>query len=124
MRAVSCREGRLEVVELPTPVPGPGQLLIDVRRCGICGSDLHARHHGDELAELAREAGYDDFMRSDQDVVMGHEFCGEVVERGPRTAGRCQREPRWWRCRCCGREAGSTGSASPPTRPAPTPSRS
>ena len=87
MKAVSCREGRLDVVELPTPVPGPGQLLIDVLRCGICGSDLHARHHCDELAELAREAGYDDFMRSDQDVVMGHEFCGEVVERGPRTRG-------------------------------------
>ena len=87
MRAVSCREGRLGLVELATPVPGPGQLLIDVQRCGICGSDLHARHHCDELAELAREAGYDDFMRSDQDVVMGHEFCGEVVERGPRTRG-------------------------------------
>ncbi len=87
MKVVSCREGRLEVLERPAPAPGSGQLLIDVLRCGICGSDLHARHHCDELAELAREAGYDDFMRSDQDVVMGHEFCGEVVERGPRTRG-------------------------------------
>ena len=87
MKAVSCREGQLAVVERPMPAPGSGQLLIDVLRCGICGSDLHARLHCDELAELAREAGYDDFMRSDQDVVMGHEFCGEVVERGPRTRG-------------------------------------
>jgi len=85
MRAVSCREGRLEVLERPTPVPEQGQLLIDVLRCGICGSDLHARHHCDELAEVAREAGYDSFMRSDQDVVMGHEFCGEVLEHGPGT---------------------------------------
>jgi threonine dehydrogenase-like Zn-dependent dehydrogenase len=83
MRAVSCREARLDVVELPTPVPARGQVLIDVLRCGICGSDLHARRHCDELAEVAREAGYDEFMRFDQDVVMGHEFCGEVVEHGP-----------------------------------------
>ncbi len=85
MRAVSCREGRLQVVELPTPRPQPGQLLIDVLRCGICGSDLHARHHCDELADVAGEIGYEGFMRSDQDVVMGHEFCGEVVERGSHT---------------------------------------
>jgi threonine dehydrogenase-like Zn-dependent dehydrogenase len=83
MRAVSCREGRLELVERPTPVPAKGQVLIEVLRCGICGSDLHARNHCDELAEVAREAGYDDFMRSEQDVVMGHEFCGRIAEYGP-----------------------------------------
>jgi threonine dehydrogenase-like Zn-dependent dehydrogenase len=83
VRAVSCREGRLQLVELPAPRPAKGQVLIDVLRCGICGSDLHARRHCDELAEVAVEAGYDGFMRSDQEVVMGHEFCGEVVEHGP-----------------------------------------
>jgi threonine dehydrogenase-like Zn-dependent dehydrogenase len=83
MRAVGCQEARLEVIERPTPTPGRGQVLIDVLRCGICGSDLHARHHCDELAAVAREGGYDDFMRSDQEVVLGHEFCGEVVEHGP-----------------------------------------
>jgi threonine dehydrogenase-like Zn-dependent dehydrogenase len=62
-------------------------VLIDVLRCGICGSDLHARHHCDELAAVAREAGYDGFMRSDQDIVFGHEFCGEIVEHGPRCRG-------------------------------------
>ena len=77
-------------------------MLIDVLRCGICGSDLHARLHCDELAEVAREAGYEDFMRSDQDVVMGHEFCGEVRRARARLAqavagGRA----RSWRCRCC-----------------------
>jgi len=82
MKAVSCREGQLEVVDRPTPAPEKGQVLVDVLRCGICGSDLHARHHCDELADVAREAGYEDFMRSDQDVVMGHEFCGEIVEHG------------------------------------------
>ena len=52
-------------------------------RCGICGSDLHARHHADEQAELLAQAGYDGFMRSDQQVVFGHEFCGEVAAYGP-----------------------------------------
>src|SRR5437764_13029057 len=83
MKAVSCRAAKLSVVERPAPRPAKGQVLIEVLRCGICGSDLHAREHCDELAEVAREAGYDDFMRSDQEVVMGHEFCGRVVEHGP-----------------------------------------
>jgi threonine dehydrogenase-like Zn-dependent dehydrogenase len=47
MRAVSCQDAKLEVVDLPAPEPGRGQLLIDVLRCGICGSDLHARHNCD-----------------------------------------------------------------------------
>ena len=83
MDAVTCREARLEVAELPPPRPGKGQVLIDVLRCGICGSDLHARHHADELADVMVEAGYDAFMRSDQRIVLGHEFCGEVAEYGP-----------------------------------------
>lgn len=83
MKAVSCKEANLEVVERPAPTPAKGQVLIDVLRCGICGSDLHARHHCDELAEVMSESGYDAFMRSDQDVVFGHEFCGEIVEYGP-----------------------------------------
>ena len=83
MKAVACQEAKLSVVDRPTPTPGKGQLLIDVLRCGICGSDLHARHHCDELAGVMTESGYIDFMRSDQEVVFGHEFCGEIVEHGP-----------------------------------------
>jgi threonine dehydrogenase-like Zn-dependent dehydrogenase len=83
MRAVTCHEGNLAVAELETPVPAKGQLLVEVQRCGICGSDLHARLHGDELAEVVAEVGYDDFMRSDQQIVMGHEFYGVIAEHGP-----------------------------------------
>ena len=54
-------------------------------RCGICGSDLHARHHADEQADVLAEAGYDGFMRSDQRVVFGHEFSGTVAGYGPKT---------------------------------------
>ena len=56
MKAVSCTGGILAVVEKPTPIPGRGQLLIDVLSCGICGSDLHARHNCNELADVASES--------------------------------------------------------------------
>ncbi len=87
MKSVRCIEARLEVVDRPTPTPAKGQVLIDVVRCGICGSDLHARHHCDELAEVMSESGYDAFMRSNQEVVFGHEFCGEIAEYGPGCRG-------------------------------------
>jgi threonine dehydrogenase-like Zn-dependent dehydrogenase len=82
MKAVSCERGTLSVVDLPTPRPAKGQLLLDVRRCGICGSDLHAKDHADELTDVMDQIGYPDFMRGDTPVVLGHEFCGEVAERG------------------------------------------
>ncbi|GAA2013512.1 zinc-binding dehydrogenase [Nocardioides kribbensis] len=88
MRAVTCTDGELAVVDLPDPEPGPGQLLLDVRRCGICGSDLHARHHGDDLADVLDLVGYPRFMRSGQAGVFGHELLGEVADHGPRTRGR------------------------------------
>lgn len=50
MKAVTCTNAKLEVVDRPSPAPAKGQLLLDVLRCGICGSDLHARLHCDELA--------------------------------------------------------------------------
>lgn len=90
MRAVVCQEGALDVREVPTPVPGPGQLRLRVLACGICGSDLHARHHADAVADAAATAGYPDLMRPADAVVMGHEFCGEVDDVG-RGAGRWRR---------------------------------
>jgi threonine dehydrogenase-like Zn-dependent dehydrogenase len=85
MKAVTCTAATLEVVDVPSPEPGRGQLLIEVLRCGICGSDLHARINCDELADVTSEIGYDGMIRSDQAVVLGHEVCGEVLDHGPRT---------------------------------------
>jgi threonine dehydrogenase-like Zn-dependent dehydrogenase len=85
MKSVACTNAKLEVVDRPTPIPAKGQLLIEVLKCGICGSDLHARRHCDEVAGVMADSGYDAFMRSNQQVVMGHEFCGEVVDYGPGT---------------------------------------
>ena len=70
---------------MAAPRPADGQLVLDVHSCGICGSDLHAKDHGDDLADVLDEVGYHDFMRIGTPTVMGHEFSGEVAERGPKT---------------------------------------
>ena len=82
MRAVACQHGELDLIERPEPDPGPGQVRIEVVRCGICGSDLHARHGIDQWAEMAVKAGYDRFGSSAEPVVFGHEFSGRVAEYG------------------------------------------
>lgn len=84
MKVVNCLAGKLEVIDVAAPRPADGQLVLDVQRCGICGSDLHAKDHADELQDVMVDVGYGDFMRSDTPVVMGHEFCGAVAERGRR----------------------------------------
>jgi len=85
MKAVVCHETALTVEELPDPVPGPGQILLEVTRCGICGSDLHMRHHADVVADMSELIGLDGIMRVSDRVVMGHEFCGRVLDYGPKT---------------------------------------
>jgi threonine dehydrogenase-like Zn-dependent dehydrogenase len=83
LRAVVCQHAELGVREVPDPVPGRGQVLLEVERCGICGSDLHARTGIDEWADLTERLGYSRLGRSDQPLVMGHEFSGRVAEYGP-----------------------------------------
>ncbi len=59
---------KLEIAALPEPVAGEGELLIRVKACGICGSDVH---------------GYDGSTgRRIPPIVMGHEAAGVVVARG------------------------------------------
>src|SRR5690348_11199964 len=83
MRAVVCQRAELDVRDRPEPVPRRGQVRLRVLRCGICGSDLHARHGCDQWAEMADRVGYHRFARSEQAIVFGHEFAGEVAEYGP-----------------------------------------
>ena len=85
MRAVTCQHGDLDIVDLPDPQPAEGQVLLEVTGCGICGSDLHTRHHADTQADVLVEAGYDGFARSHERVVFGHEFSGTILDHGPET---------------------------------------
>jgi threonine dehydrogenase-like Zn-dependent dehydrogenase len=86
MRAAVMRDKRIVADTVPDPVPGPGQVLVRTLACGICGSDLHALEHAAELVELAKESGAAGFvMDPKRDVVMGHEFCAEILDFGPST---------------------------------------
>jgi L-iditol 2-dehydrogenase len=64
VRTVAPREARVE--EAPAPVAGPGDVVVALLACGICGSDVSDGH-------LARKA---------LPAVLGHELVGEVVEVG------------------------------------------
>jgi len=63
----------LEVADLPEPEPGPGEVLVRVAACGICGSDVH---------------GYDGFSgRRIPPIVMGHEAAGTIAALGAGVTG-------------------------------------
>src|SRR3954451_4533181 len=68
---------QVELREFAVPEPGPGQVLIRMRASTICGSDIRAiyREHLGTGAEAY------------QNVIAGHEPCGEVVALGPDTQG-------------------------------------
>ncbi len=61
----------MTVEEVPRPELGSGDILLRVRACGICGSDLHTYQHG-----LFEDLG----MPTEAGRIMGHEFSGEVAE--------------------------------------------
>ena len=64
---------RLEIADLPEPTPGPGEVLVRVAACGICGSDVH---------------GYDGSSgRRIPPIVMGHEAAGTVAAIGSGVTG-------------------------------------
>jgi threonine dehydrogenase-like Zn-dependent dehydrogenase len=88
MRAVIRRDGALVVDEMAAPEPQAGQVLVKSLVCGICGSDLHALDHYDHMIDLTAKVGGFSQMTKGADTVFGHEFCCEVLENGPQTAGR------------------------------------
>jgi len=87
VRAAVARRGELFVEDVADPVPGPGDVLVAVKACGICGSDLHALRYADELLAITREVGAPITFDPARDFIMGHEFTGEVLEFGPMTDG-------------------------------------
>ena len=63
----------LQLVDMPRPEPGPGEVLLRIEACGICGSDVH---------------GYDGSSgRRIPPVVMGHEAAGTVAALGAGVTG-------------------------------------
>jgi L-iditol 2-dehydrogenase len=70
--AVLRRPGEVVVEERPEPQPGPGQVAVQVRSVGVCGSDTHYFEHG-RIGRFVVEAP----------LVLGHEAAGEVTGLGP-----------------------------------------
>ena len=69
MKCVKIKgEKRLEIATIKKPVSKNGSVIIRVKACGICGSDLHYFEAGEPL-----------------ELIMGHEFAGEVVDPGDRS---------------------------------------
>ena len=58
----------LRVETVDKPQAGPGEIVLKVHFCGVCGSDLHSTHPGV-------------FVVPDG-TILGHEFAGEIVEFG------------------------------------------
>jgi L-iditol 2-dehydrogenase len=72
LAAVLHGVGDLRIEEHPMPVPGPHQVVVQIRSVGICGSDVHYYEHG----------RIGDFVVNSP-MVLGHESSGVVVDRGP-----------------------------------------
>ena len=69
--------GSLEVLDIDVPVPGPGEVLVRIRKSGLCGTDL-----------LVYDGVYRGRNRPvPSPLIVGHEASGEVVALGPGTAG-------------------------------------
>jgi len=75
--AVYTGERTIAVEERETPRPGPGQVLIAVDYCGICGTDLHAV--------------FDGWGRTG--AILGHEYSGRIAALGPGVGGWSVGEP-------------------------------
>lgn len=88
MRAVVRRNKALTLDTVAEPTPGEGQVLARTICCGICGSDLHAVHSMETMAELSRRAGEPMTIDLTQDIVFGHEFVAELIDVGPNTPRR------------------------------------
>jgi 2-desacetyl-2-hydroxyethyl bacteriochlorophyllide A dehydrogenase len=82
MRAAVMRSKQLFVEDIPEPVPGPGQVLVETIACGICGSDLHALQFPEQMRASAEASGAPGTFDMDKNMVMGHEFSARVVGLG------------------------------------------
>jgi threonine dehydrogenase-like Zn-dependent dehydrogenase len=80
------RNPRVEIVEHDIPAPGPREVLLEVKACGICGSDVHMAQKDDE--GYMWYPGLTGFP-----AILGHEVAGMVVEAGSEARDKVTNEP-------------------------------
>jgi L-iditol 2-dehydrogenase len=90
---VASGKGNVELREVPEPTPGSGQVKVEVKAAGVCGSDLHIYH--DEIKIAIQPP-----------VIMGHEFSGVIAEVGKgvervHVGDRVTCETTAWSCGTC-----------------------
>ena len=68
-QAVLVEPQKVIIQDVPKPEPGPGQVLVQVRRIGVCGSDIHAYYGKHPYISCP--------------IVQGHEFAGRISQVGP-----------------------------------------
>ncbi len=68
----------LEIADVPDPVAGDGEIVVRVKNCGVCGSDLHAVKYG---------------FKMPPGTIMGHEFSAVVDHTGPNVTGFAAGDP-------------------------------
>jgi len=90
LQAIMVNPGKIEFREIPLPQPEPDEVLMQVKRIGICGSDIHVYHglhpytsypvvQGHEVAGVIAAVGTQvkGFTRGDKVVFMPQVTCGE-----------------------------------------------
>jgi len=92
--AVLNKPGEVVLERRPIPRPGPGEVLVRIRRVGVCGSDIHYFTHGHIGNHIVRSP-----------MILGHEAAGEIVALGSnvdeRQVGeRVALEPGWTCGKC------------------------
>ena len=68
----------LEIADVPDPIAGEGEIVVRVKNCGVCGSDLHAVKYG---------------FKMPPGTIMGHEFSAVVDHTGPNVTGFAAGDP-------------------------------
>lgn len=76
--------GDVRVEDVPIPRPGPGEVLLRVSWCGICGTDVEEYRDGPVVIPVDRP---NPLTGQRAPIVLGHEFAGQVVELGPGVEG-------------------------------------
>lgn len=80
------RNPRLEIIEHDIPKPGPGEVLVEVKACGICGSDVHMAQPDEE--GYIYYPGLTGFP-----CILGHELSGVVIQAGPGAMDKVTNKP-------------------------------